>query len=701
MLAVALDVILAELDNSLHIRTWLPLVGLLLLSILFGGCDLSSIWIGEREYKVTLQTEEGKYVSADEFKQQQLFADRNSVKEWEVFTLVELPDDQVALKSSFDRFVSIDTIGGNILVARDKELEPSGRFNRIDIGSRMVVLQTYRGGYLTVNDQQLVADGARSEEAIKFKISKYDQPAGRIFRDHQLFYLLSGLLLVFLSIVSFQLVDHKRWAVGLLFIGGILVRVFMVELSDYLHWWDEQFHALVAKNMMDDPFRPMLFPHPVLPYEPLSWVAGHIWLHKQPLFLWQMALSMKLFGVSTTAMRLPSLIMSALVIPMIYRMGKIGFGQNVGYYGALLYTLSFFGLRLTSGAIHTDHNDMAFLFYVAASFWAWFEYENASIKDKWKWTLLVGLFAGGAVLNKWLTGLLVFAVWGIINLAISDRRSSMKTHLHLVLSVLVAVAVFLPWQLYILSEFPELSSHEYSYNSKHFFDSVEGHGEDLAFHFVKVEDLYGVGWPILILCFVLFWWKRRRSVFTLMVGISIVIIYGFFTIAVTKMIAFTYCIAFLVFLVLGYTVDRILDWIVVNPTIPRRRLATIIFHIVLLSGLSYFNFNLDGIEEELTMKGKDSTSFIHIRRNRTGLFKRLPELVPDAEKTVLFNCKPDDAVQIMFFTDFMDAHTGFPTYEQYLSIKQRGIPIAYFDAPSAPDYLKTDISVSVISENYH
>ncbi|MBP7399885.1 MAG: hypothetical protein KA954_09890, partial [Chitinophagales bacterium] len=82
----------------------------------------------------------------------------------------------------------------------------------------------------------------------------------------------------------------------ILFFGALGIRILFNSFFPYLHDWDERFHALVAKNMMTHPFTPMLRANPVLPYDETSWTDGHIWLHKQPLFLWQMALSMKIFG---------------------------------------------------------------------------------------------------------------------------------------------------------------------------------------------------------------------------------------------------------------------------------------------------------------------------------------------------------------------------------------------------------------------
>ena len=104
--------------------------------------------------------------------------------------------------------------------------------------------------------------------------------------------------------------------------------------------WDEQFHALVAKNMMSAPFEPMLYKNLLLPAFDSDWTMGHIWLHKQPLFLWQMALSMKIFGVNVIALRLPSLLMSTAVTYLIYRIGSVTINKSAGFYGALLFAFS-------------------------------------------------------------------------------------------------------------------------------------------------------------------------------------------------------------------------------------------------------------------------------------------------------------------------------------------------------------------------
>ncbi len=71
----------------------------------------------------------------------------------------------------------------------------------------------------------------------------------------------------------------------------VLLRLVLAGADPFLHPWDERYHTLVAKLLMDFPFRPMVRLDPILPYDPAVWCCNHVWVLKQPLFFWQMAAS--------------------------------------------------------------------------------------------------------------------------------------------------------------------------------------------------------------------------------------------------------------------------------------------------------------------------------------------------------------------------------------------------------------------------
>ena len=101
------------------------------------------------------------------------------------------------------------------------------------------------------------------------------------------------LILLFLPSLYFFYSGKDKYALWLLLLASAMVRLVIIQLDPFLHDWDERFHAVVAKNMMQYPFQPMIRLNAILPYDVNQWCCNYIWVHKQPLFLWQMALSMR------------------------------------------------------------------------------------------------------------------------------------------------------------------------------------------------------------------------------------------------------------------------------------------------------------------------------------------------------------------------------------------------------------------------
>ncbi len=127
--------------------------------------------------------------------------------------------------------------------------------------------------------------------------------------------------------------------------------------------------------------------------------------------MWQMAISMKLLGASLFAMRLPSVLMGSFLILLLYRIALIFSNGNrqMALISAALLTFSNFHLQLIAGIHGMDHNDVAHGFYICASIWAYAEYTRNPGRF---WVVLIGILSGFAILNKWLTGLVVFLGWG-------------------------------------------------------------------------------------------------------------------------------------------------------------------------------------------------------------------------------------------------------------------------------------------------
>ena len=333
-------------------------------------------------------------------------------------------------------------------------------------------------------------------------------------------------------------------ALIIIFLIGFLSRLWLSHHDPFLQDWDERFHALVAQNMLMHPLQPMLVGNPVVGYKVSDWSSNHIWLHKPPLFLWQIALSLKCFGCHEWAIRLPSAIMSSLMILLVYRI-SILFTKNrlTALFSATLLCFSHFQWQLISGRQCTDHNDVAFGFYLLASIWAYVEYLHRS---HWKWIYVIGILAGGAILNKWLTGLLIYAAWGTKLIFDFYQNRNYKSVIPFLISLTVCALVFMPWQLYCYHRFPVEAKFENDFNNRHIWEALEGHEGNGWYYFNNFFDYFGIIGSVLffsgVLIFIIDNKLNRQTGFHLLLLFSIAFCFFSFVVT-TKMIAFFYCVA--------------------------------------------------------------------------------------------------------------------------------------------------------------
>ena len=170
---------------------------------------------------------------------------------------------------------------------------------------------------------------------------------------------------------SFHLFINDRKGYLLLLIGsGFLLRLAFILFDPILNIWDESFHAVVAKNFTKHWLVPTLYDDTLIRL-PTGWVECHYWLHKQPLFLWQMAISIKIFGPTIIAARLPGAILASIQIGLLFSIASKIANRKVGYYTALIYAVAYYPLALVSGAACNDQNDISFVFYITARSFCW------------------------------------------------------------------------------------------------------------------------------------------------------------------------------------------------------------------------------------------------------------------------------------------------------------------------------------------
>lgn len=481
-------------------------------------------------------------------------------------------------------------------------------------------------------------------------------------------FISSAFLFITAVVLQFYY-GRATLALCCMFVAAILIRIYFAHLDPFLHSWDEKFHALVARNMMTAPFTPMLKPAAIYTEVPDAWCCNHIWLHKQPLFLWQAALSMHIFGVSEVSLRYPSVLMGAIMTFFVYRITQIMLqDKDLAFLASALFCFSGFSLILTSGLQGMDHNDIAFCFYLLGSIWIYAEYIQ---KPSLKKVIFIGIMAGCAILNKWLTGLLVYSAWGI-HLFLSLNGGDWKRELkHFALSIFVCFLVFLPWQFYIFYRFPERALFEYQYNSKHIFEAVEGHIGTNLFYLERFSLYFGPHASILIpigaITILLFPNTNRKLYRSLIIYFLTVL--GFFSlIAATKVESYFFVVVPIGFIFIASALTPLtkVKW--------KKHLFAILALV-----LAYNTFQSARLTKMFNPADGERVARIHNSR----IYKNLYKILPD-DINLVINVNEFEDVDIMFYNPGIAANHYWYSPERMEVFREKGIKIAAFR--SRPGY---------------
>ncbi|HTB32453.1 MAG TPA: glycosyltransferase family 39 protein [Bacteroidia bacterium] len=482
-----------------------------------------------------------------------------------------------------------------------------------------------------------------------------------------IFWIGFGLLLVSILFHAFK---RNRPAVIFLLIASFFLFLYAAISIPFLMPWDERLHALVAKNMMKHPLVPTLYEEDPLSL-PYSWIQTHIWVHKQPFFLWQSMLSFKIFGVNEFAYRFPGVLLGCAMVYACYRSGKLLGNYSIGYCAAFLTATSMYTYRLISGVACLDQNDLVFMEYISLSIWTMIEYLYSGKKY---WIVLTGLFSGFAVLTKWVVGLLVYFIWSFYTLF--KHKWRLKQFGSMLISLFITLVIAIPWQVYIFIKYPYETQIEYGHNLKHFTNVLDGHDGSFTFYINGMGEQFGRLVPFVILiAFLFFYFKSTDKKLSLWIIISIVGAYLFFSLAKTKMPSFTTVVIMPIYLSIAFLICSLTDWIFkkLNFSSNFKILGVLVVFIPL--GFSRFDFDLLTDTDSLLAGGECFNMINHNKQVFQNL--KLPS------NAVLFNIKGYNNIDAMFYTG-LPAYNFIPSESQYNELVAKGKRVAVFLHSNGP-----------------
>ena len=489
--------------------------------------------------------------------------------------------------------------------------------------------------------------------------------------------LLFGILTILMCAIGYFFSwkywtkDNYKIAILLLVICGLFLRIY-TSADFFLHSWDERYHALVAKNLIRHPLIPTLYDNPVLTYDYRSWVANHIWVHKQPLPLWGMAASMWLFGINEIALRLPSILLSTIGIYLMYIIGSYFFNKKTGYLAAFFFSVNGLIIELTAGRVATDHIDIYFLFFVelAVVFSIYF-----AQKGKMIFNMLAGISIGAAILSKWLPALIVLPIW--LLLVVDTGKFKPKEILtQFIILIVTSILVFLPWQIYIYHAFPLEARWEAGFNLKHITEALEEQTGPFYYFINKIRINYG---ELIYLPLLWFLWKTLKNPGDkkrLAISIWFMVPFLFFSYAITKMQAY------LLFASPALFIMTAEFWHMLAAYRKNHRLKWIFNLILILLIALPIRYSIERI------KPFDKTD-------------RNPQWVKDLKtlneskfkKGILFNY--NNPIEAMFYTD-ITVYQNIPENNILMNLQQKGYYILINDNGNVPERIKTVTGIKTV-----
>jgi hypothetical protein len=318
---------------------------------------------------------------------------------------------------------------------------------------------------------------------------------------------------------------------------------------------------------------------------------------------------------------------------------------------------------------------------------------------KKRWLILAGVFSGAAVLVKWLVGLLIYVVWLVIIISFKKYRTQLKEYGYLLLSGAVSLLVFLPWQMYIYIKYRPEALFEYHSMSEHFFKVVEGHGGGYFYHIQMLPEIYGRLLLILFIpAIIIFIKKNFTSEKKMFLVVFFFFIYGFYSLAATKMPAFTMIASFVVFLVIAAFLQRVYDFL--KSKLSKKWFFDRIVIAALMIIIGSVNLDIARLISCHSLDTRNSyfAYYREMKFRNTGTFKKvIRELKTKGERYVICNCGYPNEIEIMFYSDFI-AYPFIPDREQVRTIKSRNYRVAVFNR-NLPAYISQDPDIVVLNDS--
>jgi 4-amino-4-deoxy-L-arabinose transferase-like glycosyltransferase len=236
-----------------------------------------------------------------------------------------------------------------------------------------------------------------------------------------------------------------------------------------------------------------------------DWISPHfnsfVVLDKPAVYFWMVAASLKAFGVSEGAARLPSALMGAATMLLVWFLARRMFGNSAGLRAGLIFASCPLAMALAREVIF----DMTLTFFMTLAMVAFWLAEEKDFRVPW-FEILMFAAIGVAVITKGPVGILIPLISILIYAAVRGRWREWL-HLRWGWGLLVFFTVALPWFIAVSMRNPDFPHYAFWNESlKRFATGAARRGGGI-FYFIPVFLGGLFPWSLFLL---LAGWNRLR-----------------------------------------------------------------------------------------------------------------------------------------------------------------------------------------------
>lgn len=309
---------------------------------------------------------------------------------------------------------------------------------------------------------------------------------------------------------------EKEWLLSLL-VGSLVLWLIFLGNSP-LRDWDEGTVAQVARDIWRSPFGEMRWLYPTLSGEPYH--------NKPPLIHWLIALSYSLGGVNEWTTRLPSALLTALGVPLLYLVGRLVFNQRLpALFAALVYLTMLPVVR---------HGRLAMLDGATITFFLLLLFCGVKARQNQRWALGVGICLGLITLTKGMIVLLLGAI-AFLFLVANGQLALWKSP-YLWAGLFFGTAVPLAWYIaqwqHYGGNFLQVNFQAQTFNR--LVQSVEGHSGPPWYYLIELLK-YAFPWLLFLPGGLYLAWKKRQTTWGSLILIGTIVYLGTISLMRTKL----------------------------------------------------------------------------------------------------------------------------------------------------------------------